>query len=232
MQAPAYRVRLDAFEGPLDLLLYLIRRAEVDVHDIPITTITDQYLAHLEDIGRIDIDTAGEFLVMAATLMEIKSRVLQPPEEGAEGEAQDTNPSDEPREDPRAELVRQLLEYRKHRSAADELDARRQAWASRFPVKVAVDDERVAEALEDMGELDLDDVDVLDLAEAFRSIIASVDFSRLGDHAVVSDDTPIEIHAEDIVSRLADAGEARTMTLRKVLDGRTRAEMVGLFLPC
>jgi segregation and condensation protein A len=71
-----YRVHLDTFEGPLDLLLYLIRKAEVEITDIPVTTIADQYLAHLEHIDRVDIDLAGEFLVMAATLMEIKSRVV------------------------------------------------------------------------------------------------------------------------------------------------------------
>ncbi|MFM9996014.1 MAG: segregation and condensation protein A, partial [Phycisphaerales bacterium] len=108
-----YRVRLEAFQGPLDLLLFLIRRAEVDVTDIPISTIADQYLEHLAAIERIDIDLAGEFLVMAATLMEIKSRSLLPQEAAAEGD-------DEP--DPRRELVKQLLEYRKFKDAAAALE--------------------------------------------------------------------------------------------------------------
>ena len=78
-----YTVRIDAFQGPLDLLLYLIRRAEVDITDIPVAEITKQYLRFLKDVELIDIDEAGEFLVMAATLMEIKSRMLMPPEKKA-----------------------------------------------------------------------------------------------------------------------------------------------------
>src|SRR5215831_2686941 len=103
-----YRVRLEAFEGPLDLLLFLIRKSEVEIHDIPVAAITEQYLAFLKQLGsssRIDIDTAGEFLVMAATLMELKSRMLMPSARLGQAEGAD---SGKPAEDPRAELVRQL----------------------------------------------------------------------------------------------------------------------------
>ncbi len=133
------RVQLDAFEGPLDLLLYLIRRDEVDVADIPIARLTEQYLATLTAAGldRIDIDTAGEFLVMAATLMEIKSRMLMPaaPPEGGEGRewrAPRRSTAAAP-EDPRADLVRQLLAYKKYRDAAQNLDRRLSDWDNRSP---------------------------------------------------------------------------------------------------
>ena len=108
-----YKVKLDTFEGPLDLLLYLIQKEEVDIYDIPIAKITDQYLEYLELLKLLDLSIAGEFLVMAATLMHIKSKMLLPPEpiEGAEL----------PEEDPRAELVRRLLEYKKFKEAASEL---------------------------------------------------------------------------------------------------------------
>jgi segregation and condensation protein A len=109
-------VKLDVFEGPLDLLLHLIKKNEVQITDIPIATITDQYLAMLEELPELNLDGAGEYLVMAATLMYIKSRLLLPadPEDDAETEA-----------DPRAELVQQLLEYQRYREAAADLGARR-----------------------------------------------------------------------------------------------------------
>ena len=103
----AYQVRLSAFEGPLDLLLFLIRRAEVDIHDIPIAEITKQYLHTVSGAKDLDVEQAGEFLVMAATLVEIKSRMLAPVQEGVEGE--DATAPTEEGEDPRRDLVRQLL---------------------------------------------------------------------------------------------------------------------------
>jgi segregation and condensation protein A len=105
-------VKLDVFEGPLDLLLHLIKRNEVQITDIPIALITDQYLATLEQLPELNLDGAGEYLVMAATLMLIKSRLLLPAEPGTDGETE---------EDPRAELVQQLLEYQRYREAAERL---------------------------------------------------------------------------------------------------------------
>jgi len=102
-------VHLDVFEGPLDLLLHLIKRSEVEITDIPIALITDQYLAAIEGLPSLNLDGAGEYLVMAATLMLIKSRLLLPPDPSQDG---DTD------EDPRAELVQQLLEYQRYREVA------------------------------------------------------------------------------------------------------------------
>ncbi len=109
-------VKLEVFEGPLDLLLHLIKKNEVQITDIPISTITDQYLALLEEIPELNLDGAGEYLVMAATLTFIKSRLLLPPDPDDEGE---------PETDPRAELVQQLLEYQRYREAAADLADRR-----------------------------------------------------------------------------------------------------------
>lgn len=111
-----YKVKLDVFEGPLDLLLYLIQKEEVDIYDIPISKITDQYLEYLELMQLLDLNIAGEFLVMAATLMHIKSKLLLPPDETEEIDRQE--------EDPRAELVKRLLEYKKFKEAASELSER------------------------------------------------------------------------------------------------------------
>lgn len=224
-----YRVRLDAFEGPMDLLLYLIRKHEVDLHDIPVSTITEQYIAFLDDIDAIDIELAGEFLVTAATLMELKSRVLAIDALAKDPDAEDDAPERDA-EDPRAELVRQLLEYKKYRDAADALEDRMDQWSKRAPVKVAsVDNALVRDALDEMGELEIEDLDLTDLVDAFKLIVESVNFDRLGEHAVVSDDTPIEVHAQDILEALNDSPDAPS-TLRSIMTGKTRPEMIGRFL--
>lgn len=245
-----YKVRLDAFEGPLDLLLFLIRRAEVDIHDIPIAKITEQYLAHLEqlttgsDAGRIDIERAGEFLVMAATLMEIKSRMLAPPG-AAEGEGEPSDASrraDKPDVDPRAELVRQLLEYKRYRDATERLEEHRTEWDRRFPTGAAARPETpVGDAASEDEQTELEDVDLVDLVEAFARIIETVDLARVGEHRVLLDETPVEIHAEDILDQLRRRAEATLaahiagtgrpeMEFAEVFAGRSRSEMIGLFL--
>lgn len=249
--AAEYKVRLDAFEGPLDLLLFLIRRAEVDIHDIPVAAITEQYLAYLEDLaspdagaGRIDIERAGEFLVMAATLMEIKSRMLAPPGADESETAAPTSPgaADKPAIDPRTELVRQLLEYKRYRDATERLEEYRTEWDRRFPLGAAAWPERpVTDETEDDAPTELEDVDLVDLVEAFARIIETVDLNRVGEHHVRLDETPVELHAEDILDRLrrraesslaaeiAGTGSAE-VEFREIFTGRTRSEMIGLFL--
>ena len=113
----SYRVKLEIFEGPLDLLLYLIKKDEIDIYDIPIALITEQYLEYLRLMQQLDISLAGDFLVMASTLIYIKSKMLLPPDPQLEGE-EDLN------EDPRAELVERLLEYQKFKEAANLLYSR------------------------------------------------------------------------------------------------------------
>lgn len=239
-----YTVSLDAFQGPLDLLLFLIRRAEVDIHDIPVGTITDQYMAYLKQLVRIDIEEAGEFLVMAATLMEVKSRMLAPKPEVDEAAPDAPLAAVAAAEDPRADLVRQLLAYKKFRDAASALEDRMVLWEARLPgAAAAVPDAPVAEADEDAA-VEIDDLDLIDLVEAFAKIIETVDLSRVGEHTVKDDETPIEIHAEDIMDRLGRDGEdvvaplqdgspgptLRGLSLRRMFIGRTRPEAVGLFL--
>jgi segregation and condensation protein A len=233
-----YRVRLETFEGPLDLLLFLIRKNEVDIHDIPVAAITEQYLGFLKELGastRIDIDIAGEFLVMAATLMELKSRMLMPKPPVAVGGEESGAERRGPQEDPRAELVRQLLEYKKYRDAADHLEWRADDQRRRFPVHPAgIDSEALRNAIQNASQdTELEDLDLLDLVEAFQRIAESVNFERLGDHQVKYDDTPIEIHAADIMTRLTTdpAPEAKPeIELVTLFKNRTRSEMVGLFL--
>lgn len=221
-----YRVRLTSFEGPLDLLLFLVRRHEIDVNDIPIHTLTEQYLEFLGDIDEIDVDLAGEFLVMAATLVEIKSRALAPRREG-EGEGAGVDAGDEPSPlDPRAELVRQLIDYQKYRGAANDLDHLRRDRSARS--------EAAGGALpglspDDDPPIDVEDAHVLDLLKAYERIVAAVDFSRLGEHRIEYDDTPISLFEADLVDQL-DRIPAKRATLVDLFKGRRRSEMIGLFL--
>lgn len=226
-----YTVRLDAFEGPMDLLLFLIKKSEVDLHNIPVATITEQYLAfvgQLREVSptRIDIDLAGEFLVMAATLMEIKSRMLAGPKAVAARES-----GGDVAEDPRAELVRQLIDYKKYRDAGENLERRGEEWRRRFATRPAsVNDEALRQAMEAARDVELEDLDLIDLAEAFRRIAETVNFDRLGDHQVTYDDTPIEVHAEDILATITGRKEPGETEFRTLFKGRSRPEMLGLFL--
>src|SRR5215469_10987470 len=118
-----YLVDIDTFRGPLDLLLYLVKRDEVDIRDIPIARVTEQFQEYLDALQLIDVEGAGDFLVMAATLLEIKSKQLLPrPEESAE-----------PEDDPRLELVKQLVQYKKFKDAAALLEARAEEQSQRLP---------------------------------------------------------------------------------------------------
>lgn len=251
MTTADYQVRLDAFHGPLDLLLFLIRKNEVDVHDIPIASITDQFLRFIDNpdprtgLATLDVDAAGEFLVMAATLVEIKSRMLAPGPTSAAGEDAGGpggagGAGDDPRrrshergEDPRAELVRQLLAYKKFRDAASELDARHRLWSDRHPAAAAglgagaADAEAEAARLEAPADVELDDLHIVDLVDAFARIMATVDLSRVGEHHVQDDETPIELHQTDILDTLA---RSPRLALRAVFEGRTKPEAIGLFL--
>jgi len=142
----SYRVKLEIFEGPLDLLLYLIKKDEIDIYDIPIARITEQYLAYLELMQELDISVAGDFLVMASTLIYIKSKMLLPPDPKADGE-------EDLSDDPRAELVERLLEYQKFKSAAQMLYSRGEiesACYTRGPLETDGSNPEVSTTLFDM----------------------------------------------------------------------------------
>ncbi len=219
-----YRVTLDAFEGPLDLLLFLVRRAEVDLQDIPIAEITDQYLDVLHHTGGddVDIEQAGEFLVMAATLVEIKSRSLSPPERGEGDDGSDPETSG----DPRDELIRQLLAYQRIRVAGDALGVRKIEFSQRYPTAVGFD--RAAFPPANDG-LELEDVHLMDLSDAYERIASAIDFARLGDHIVELDDTPIALYEQDLVDQLGRRS-GRSLSLQDAFAGQQPAQRVGMFL--
>ncbi|MCK9555747.1 segregation/condensation protein A [bacterium] len=151
-----YKVRLEVFEGPLDLLLYLIKKDEVDIYDIPVEKITRQYLEYLGLMKMLDLTIAGEFLVMASTLMYIKSMMLLPPEERVIDEEEDSV-------DPRADLVKQLLEYKQFKELADHLEEREKERVNIFSRAASV-------SVESEG-VELSNVSIFDLISAFSDIL-------------------------------------------------------------
>ena len=153
-----YQVRIENFEGPLDLLLHLIKKNEINIYDIPIAMIAQQYLSYIEAMKDLNLTVAGEFLVMAATLLQIKSKMLLPVEENAEDEEEGP--------DPREELVRRLLEYKAFKEAARQLDTQERIWReiySRPAVAVESDDES--------DEAMLDNIGLFDLVDALQTIL-------------------------------------------------------------
>ncbi len=211
-----YRVNLDIFAGPLDLLLYLVRKEEVDIYDIPIAKITDQYLQYVDIIKQFDIDLAGDFLVMAATLMEIKSAMLLP-KEAAEEAGPDNSA------DPRAELIRQLLEYKRFKDAANLLDAAAERHQERFGRPTSLIEKMVPNA---EPEIDMDQVSIWDLLEAFDTVCKATGYNTYTGH--IHDDTPIDLYQIEVLHRLQTEGP---LTFERIFEARpNRLVMVGIFL--
>ena len=154
-QRPTYQITLPAFDGPMDLLLHLIKEHELDIYDIPISKITKEYLAYLDVMRTLNLEVAGDFLVMAATLMQIKSRMLLPV---------DPTP-DQPEEDPRLELMRRLIEYKKFKDAADQMVELEKHKAHLFPRAVTPDLKQTGE------EEHLEEVTLFGLLAAFKDVL-------------------------------------------------------------
>ena len=158
--ANPYNIKIPSFEGPLDLLLHLIKQNKVDIYDIPIALITKQYLEYVELMKELNLEIASEFLVMAATLIYIKSRMLLPPDETVQTEEQ---------EDPRAGLVQRLLEYQAFKEVSAELKKKEEIWANVFSRDYTEKDEYQLEP-----ELYLFDLNIFDLIDALKKIISRV----------------------------------------------------------
>jgi len=212
-QNEEYRIDLDVYSGPLDLLLFLIRRDEIDIYDIPIARITEQYVRHLDVLAELNINVAGEFLVMAATLMEIKSRMMAPSPEPM--------PEDEEQEDPRLELVRQLMEYKRFKEAALALADCAEERAERVPrpgERIA-DDEARPEGVPQ-------GVTLWGLLEAFSRVLEQT--GARGPHLVVLDDVPQEQLQQELEAAVRAGGR---MAFRDAFRGQVdRARLIGMFL--
>jgi segregation and condensation protein A len=204
------------FSGPLDLLLYLVRKEEVEIYDIPIAKITEEYIRYIEMIKMLDIELAGEFLVMAAALMEIKSAMLLPADELDEL-------ADEQGSDPRGELIRQLLEYKKFKDAANMLKISAENQDQKFPRS----DNIITGLKPDTApELDIDQLSIWDLLGAFDSLMKAT--GKLMDISHITDDTPIDLYQIEILHRLQTEGP---MNFSRIFqDKKNRLVMIGLFL--
>lgn len=207
-----FRVDLDVFRGPLDLLLYLVRKHEVEITDIPIALITGQYLAYLEVLKELDCNAVGDFLAMASMLMEIKSQQVLPRYDEVEDAV----------EDPREELVRRLLEYKKFRDAASILEERSRQWQQRYP-RLAND---LPSRERNLAEEPIQEVELWDLVSAFGRIIRDSVSSQPSN--IVYDDTPIHVHMSRIFDRLRQEGQVAFGDLFE--PGMHKSRLVGLFL--
>ena len=207
----SYKVKLEVFEGPLDLLLYLIKRDELDIYDIPITTITAQYLEYLNLMEMLDLDVAGEFLVMAATLMQIKSKMLLPPDP-AGLETQE--------EDPRAELVKRLLEYKSFKEAAERFrgyEEQRGRIFSRFGVE--------PEPVED-GDSPFVEVTLFELISAFAKVLKDIPKDTF--HEVMKDEFTVADKVHEIFHRLKSESKIYFSALFKA--AKNKYEIITTFL--
>jgi segregation and condensation protein A len=199
-----YRLQLGNFEGPLDLLLHLIKLNEVDIYDIPIATIADQYVQFLEMMQELDLDIASEFLLMAATLMEIKSRMLLPVDPDEE----------EPEEDPRFELIEQILEYKKYKEYSEHLSERVEAENMIFQrtSKEDIDVETGEPLLE---------ANIFQLMEAFKRVLEYTTEETFGE--ITLEEISIEDKMEELRVRLR---KTNNMLLEEIFEGQTKTKKI------
>ncbi|HCJ10417.1 MAG TPA: chromosome segregation protein ScpA [Clostridiales bacterium] len=234
-----YRVRLDVFEGPLDLLLHLIKREEMDIYDIPIARITAQYLEYIEGLVVLDLDLASEFLLMAATLMDIKSRMLLP------RPAPDRFLTEEDLTDPREELVVRLLEYKRYKEAAESLRARAEEAGrrhSRFggpggPLPLPGPEGgragsgallRPAGASGPEGDAEGTGVTLADLVRGLQSVLRELEDGPAVE--VGRETVTVEEKVAEMTSLLLEAGEGGLDFIGLLRRARTRLEAVVAFL--
>ncbi len=212
-----YAIKLDVFEGPLDLLLYLIKKNEIDIYNIPIALITQQYLDYLNIIKSLNLDLAGEYLVMASTLVHIKSRMLLPvPEEPSDEETED---------DPRADLVRQLLEYSAFKEAAHTLDARPILERDVFKRSPLPPEEKKVQAIEDDA---LIEVSIFELIEALHAVVSRLDKKDLME--IDLEKLSLTEIINDVMERLH---REKSLTFEELLGEKSdRRRIVYTFLAC
>ncbi len=210
-----YKVDLEVFEGPLDLLLYLIRREEVDIYDIPIETITSQYLEYMNVMKMLDLSIAGEFIVMAATLTMIKSRMLLPVEERPEGE-------EEEEDDPRWDLVRQLVEYKKFKDAAALL----QDWELNQENVFGQGGEPFDDLDDGEDDQQLGDIGLFDLISAFNEVLKNAPVEPIGEIEPIRWSVP-----DKIDSILQLTRRVKSVAFSKLFHSKSpRGEVIVTFL--
>jgi segregation and condensation protein A len=209
-QSADYKINLDVFEGPLDLLLHLVKKHELDVFDIPVSFITEKYLEYLELMRQLNLEVAGEYLLMAATLAHIKSRDLLPSVDPAQIDADD--PDSEEDIDPRQDLIRRLLEYQKYKEAAVSLGDRpvvgRNVWTRGAPA-----DSVLPDGVTGRGDAPLAEVPVFDLLEALSDVLSKARVKLT--HDVIVERLSITDRINQLVDRLEGEG---TFSFRSCFD--------------
>jgi segregation and condensation protein A len=211
---PSFQLKLPAFEGPLDLLLYLVQKHDLEILDLPVAFVTERYLEHLGVMQQLNLDIAAEYLVMAATLAYIKSKMLLPPDPSAAGDEE--NPEEEI--DPRAELIRRLLEYQKYKQAAEDLASRGMAGRDVFL--------RGMEAPEALGEAPLASFGLFKLLDAFKAVLERN--QKASSFAVTHEGITIHDRMRQLVDRLA---QRRSCSFDELFDdARTTYDLVVTFL--
>ncbi|MBN2104112.1 segregation/condensation protein A [bacterium] len=210
----SYRIRLSNFEGPLDLLLYLIRKEEIDIYDIPIASITQQYLEYVELMKELDLEVAGEFILMAATLLQIKVRMLLP---------RSTEDVEEEETDPRAELVRQLLEYRRFKEVAESLTDIEDRQRRLFPRSYFNWHKKCRNQ---ETEIILKEVSLFDLLNAFKTAIDNMPEAAF--HEVEEEMATIEEQMEFLETQLKATSQLSFMYIMKTL--KNRVQVVVTFM--
>ncbi len=201
-----YKVKLPNFEGPLDLLLFLIKKEEIDIYDIPIAAITRQYLEYVELMQELNLEVAGEFILMAATLIRIKVRMLLP----------QSVDEDEIEEDPRAELVRQLLEYKRYKEVTESL-AEMEDHQRRLYTRSFFD---YAKTKEEKKEVILTDVTLFDLMTAFKTVLENIPVEAVHDVGTVG--VTIEEQIEYVIQKVAEKERFSFQDLFRQLKERIR----------
>jgi segregation and condensation protein A len=208
----SFRVDLETFRGPLDLLLHLVRKHEVDIADIPIAAVADQFLQYLDVLEQLDVDDVGDFIEMASTLLEIKSRLVLP-SCGEETEAI---------EDSRDELVQRLLEYKNYRDAASLLEDQSRQWQQHYP---RLQNDLPPRQL-DLGTQPIQEVELWDLVSALGRLIREQEVSKPS--SIVYDDTPIHVYMERIHGKLVSEKRAAFSEMFQL--GMHKSAMIGVFL--
>ena len=209
-----FRVELDIYRGPLDLLLYLVRKQELDIRNIPIAPITEQYLEYLAVLQELDVNAVGDFLEVAGLLIEIKSRVVLPRFE----EESDEDPLDDPRE----LLVQQLLEYKQYKDAASMLEERGRSWSMCY---VRQSNELPAREI-DPADQPIHEVELWDLVSALGRIMRASESSQPTN--IVYDETPIHVYMQTIHQRLREDGQVAFSDMFQ--PGMHKSAMIGIFL--
>ncbi|MDQ0225048.1 segregation/condensation protein A [Metabacillus niabensis] len=191
-----YHVKIDAFEGPLDLLLHLINRLEIDIYDIPVSEITEQYMLYIHTMQVLELDVASEYLVMAATLLSIKSRMLLPKQEE---ELFDDEYINEPEEDPREELMQRLIEYRKYKEAAEDL---RELEEERAQVYTKAPSDLSEYGTQTINQMDSLNVTLYDMLGAFQKMLRRKKLQKPLQTKITRQEIPIERRMEEILEDL------------------------------